>query len=221
MAEAEPEARAQRGLPFADELARGVVDRGDVVGVERVARAEQERGHPEPHAEDPGVADLVVLGRDQEKQHAPADCVQGEDERTHADHGTAVCTAPATGGGRVVHAFTLLQSMRNNERGAAIRPGCYLGSLCGTDATQQEALLVADYDSIESDIEATRERLAATIDQLVDRTSPKNVVRRQVSDVKGHFVDADGNPRTDNILKVAGGVAGFVAVVWLIRKVTR
>jgi len=80
---------------------------------------------------------------------------------------------------------------------------------------------VADYDSIESDIEATRERLAATIDQLVDRTSPKNVVRREVANVKGHFVDADGNPRTDNILKVAGGVAGFVAVVWLIRRVTR
>jgi len=80
---------------------------------------------------------------------------------------------------------------------------------------------VADYDSIESDIEATRERLAATIDQLVIRTSPKNVLRREVAAFKGHFVDAEGNPRTDNILKVAGGVAGFVVVVWVIRKVAR
>lgn len=80
---------------------------------------------------------------------------------------------------------------------------------------------MADYDSIESDIEVTRQRLAATIDQLVTRTSPKNVVRREVASVKGHFVDADGNPRTDNILKLAGGVAGFVAVVYLIRRVTR
>jgi hypothetical protein len=80
---------------------------------------------------------------------------------------------------------------------------------------------VADYDSIESDIEETRQHLAATIDQLVTRTSPKNVVRREVATIKGHFVDPDGNPRTDNILKVAGGVAGFVAVVWLIRRVAR
>ena len=80
---------------------------------------------------------------------------------------------------------------------------------------------MADYDSIESDIEETRQRLAATIDQLVTRTSPKNVVRREVAAVRGHFVDPDGNPRTDNILKLAGGVAGFVAVVYLIRKVAR
>ncbi|HSV38671.1 MAG TPA: DUF3618 domain-containing protein [Nocardioidaceae bacterium] len=80
---------------------------------------------------------------------------------------------------------------------------------------------MADYDSIEGDIEETRQRLAATIDQLVTRTSPKNVVRREVASVKGHFVDPDGNPRTDNILKLAGGVAGFVAVVYLIRKVAR
>ncbi len=80
---------------------------------------------------------------------------------------------------------------------------------------------MAAYDEIESDIAETRERLAATIDQLVTRTSPKNVVRREVAQVKAHFVDPDGNPRTDNILKLAGGVAGFVAVVWLIRKVAR
>jgi hypothetical protein len=80
---------------------------------------------------------------------------------------------------------------------------------------------VAEYQAIESDIEATRDRLAATIDQLVNRTSPKNVVRREVASLKGVFVAPDGSPRTDNILKVAGGVAGFVAVVVLIRKVTR
>lgn len=72
-----------------------------------------------------------------------------------------------------------------------------------------------------ADIEATRERLAATIDQIVDRTNPKNVLRRQVRGVKGYFVDDGGGPRTDNILKVAAGVAGFVAVVALIRKVSR
>lgn len=76
-------------------------------------------------------------------------------------------------------------------------------------------------ESIESDIEQTRERLAQTIDILLDRTSPKNVVRRQVADVKAFFVDAQGAPRTDNILKVVAGVGGFVGVVVVIRKVTR
>ena len=33
--------------------------------------------------------------------------------------------------------------------------------------------------------------------------------------------DAQGNPRTENILKVVGGVAGFVAVLVVIRRVTR
>ena len=76
-------------------------------------------------------------------------------------------------------------------------------------------------DRIEQDIEETRARLAATIDQLVDRTSPKKVVRREVNAVKATFVDAQGNPRTENILKVVGGVAGFVVVLVVIRKVTR
>jgi hypothetical protein len=76
-------------------------------------------------------------------------------------------------------------------------------------------------DSIEREMEETRDRLAFTIDQLVNRTSPKNVVRREVESVKGVFVDAQGNPRTENILKVAGGVVGFVAVLVLIRRVTR
>ena len=76
-------------------------------------------------------------------------------------------------------------------------------------------------ESLEREIEETRERLAATIDQLVDRTSPKNVVRREIAAAKAVFVDAEGNPRTENILKVVGGVAGFVGLLVVIRRVTR
>jgi uncharacterized protein DUF3618 len=76
-------------------------------------------------------------------------------------------------------------------------------------------------DSIEHDIEATRDRLAETIDQLVVRTSPKNIVRREIATVRGTFVDAYGNPRTENILKAVGGVAGVVALLVLIRRVSR
>jgi hypothetical protein len=80
---------------------------------------------------------------------------------------------------------------------------------------------VSQPDHIEHEIEETRARLAQTIDQLVDRTSPKNVVKREVNAVKRTFVDEQGNPRTENILKVVGGVAGFVVVLVVIRKVTR
>jgi hypothetical protein len=76
-------------------------------------------------------------------------------------------------------------------------------------------------DSIEDDIEATRERLAKTIDQLAYRASPKTIAKREVASVKALFVDAAGNPRTDNILKVAGGVVGFVVFVIVIRRVTK
>lgn len=75
--------------------------------------------------------------------------------------------------------------------------------------------------SIESDIEQTRARLASTIDQLAYRTSPKTIAKREVNQIKGFFVDANGAPRQDNILKVVGGVAGVVVVFTLIRKITK
>ena len=56
------------------------------------------------------------------------------------------------------------------------------------------------------EIEETRERLATTIDELIYRAHPKTIVGRQVAQVKAFFVDpATGEPRTENILKVAGG----------------
>jgi hypothetical protein len=76
--------------------------------------------------------------------------------------------------------------------------------------------------SLERDIEATRENLAATIDQLLYRVHPKTIVGREVSSIKAHFVDpATGQPRTDNILKVAGAVVGTVAFVVILRRVVR
>ena len=76
-------------------------------------------------------------------------------------------------------------------------------------------------ESIENEIEATRERLALTIDQLVYRASPKTIARREVASVKAHFVDAEGNLRTENILKTVGVVTGFVALMLTIRKVAK
>jgi hypothetical protein len=75
--------------------------------------------------------------------------------------------------------------------------------------------------ALEAEMEATRERLADTIDQLVHRTSPKTIARREMTSIKGYFVDLrTGQPRTTNILKVAGGVVGVVVLVGVLRKVT-
>lgn len=74
--------------------------------------------------------------------------------------------------------------------------------------------------SLESEIEETREHLAITIDQLLYRVHPKTIVSREVSSVKAHFVDVGtGTPRTDNILKAAGGVLGVIVLFVVIRKV--
>jgi len=74
--------------------------------------------------------------------------------------------------------------------------------------------------ALEAEMEATRERLAGTIDQLVHRTSPKTIVRREITTIKGYFVDLEtGQPRTTNILKVVGGVVGMVALFAVVRKV--
>jgi hypothetical protein len=79
-----------------------------------------------------------------------------------------------------------------------------------------------ELSSLESEIEATRERLASTIDQLVYRAHPKTIATRQANSIKAHFVDVrTGQPRTDNILKAAGGVVGVVVAFALIRKIVR
>jgi Protein of unknown function (DUF3618) len=81
---------------------------------------------------------------------------------------------------------------------------------------------VTNQTSLEHEIEQTRERLAHTIDQLLYRAHPKTIVRREATTVKGYFVDLQtGAPRTDNILKAAGAVAGCVALFVVVRTVVR
>lgn len=80
---------------------------------------------------------------------------------------------------------------------------------------------MSDQSALESEIEQTRVRLAATIDQLMYRSSPKTIARREVAQVRGFFVDADGRARTENIAKVVGGIAGAVALMAIVRKIVR
>ncbi len=75
-----------------------------------------------------------------------------------------------------------------------------------------------DPDAIVRDIEATRHRLAGTIDEIVDRTNPKNAARRTLERVKARFVDPDGSPRLENIVPVAGAALGAVVLIVVVRR---
>jgi hypothetical protein len=73
-------------------------------------------------------------------------------------------------------------------------------------------------EQIEADIAATRERLASTVDELVDRANPKNVALRQVEQAKSQVFDEQGQLRTQKIVAVAGAVVGVVGVLLVIRR---
>src|SRR4029077_10377602 len=79
VAEGEEEADAERALPVAHQLARRVVDRADVVGVERVAHAERVRRDADTDSED-SRAELQMLWSDEAEQQAEADDMQREDD---------------------------------------------------------------------------------------------------------------------------------------------
>ena len=64
---------------------------------------------------------------------------------------------------------------------------------------------------IEADIDRTREHLAATLDELSDRLSPRSLARTGGRQVKAQFIDArTGRPRTVRLAVLAGGVGAVV-----------
>jgi hypothetical protein len=73
-------------------------------------------------------------------------------------------------------------------------------------------------EQIEADIAATRARLASTVDELVDRAHPKNVVKRQVEQAKAQVFDERGELRTQKLIAVGGAVVGVVGMLLMIRR---
>lgn len=69
---------------------------------------------------------------------------------------------------------------------------------------------------IESDMEATRARLSATLDELKVAASPKNIADRQVRKVREFYVDEYGALRVDHVAVTVGVVVGLIVVrkVW-------
>jgi hypothetical protein len=79
----------------------------------------------------------------------------------------------------------------------------------------------SESDQLVDEIEEIRLRLASTVDELVDRAHPKSIARRNLANLKAHFVDPQGSPRFENIVPVVAGAAAVVTAIVLVRRLTR
>lgn len=77
----------------------------------------------------------------------------------------------------------------------------------------------SDPAAIEADIESTRARLAGTVDELAVRIHPKVIAQRGTEDAKARLLAAtttsDGQPRTERLAAIGGGVVAFLMLaIW-------
>lgn len=79
----------------------------------------------------------------------------------------------------------------------------------------------ADSDDLVNEIEQIRDRLADTVDALIDRAHPSTIARRSLASVKGRFVEPDGTPKVAALAPVLGGIAAIVAVIAFLRRLLR
>ena len=76
-------------------------------------------------------------------------------------------------------------------------------------------------DDLVDEIEETRERLAYTIDALIDRTSPRTIARRSLANLRGRFVDETGSPRLETIVPLVGVAVAVIGAIVVIRRLVR
>jgi hypothetical protein len=76
-----------------------------------------------------------------------------------------------------------------------------------------DATAVRTPAEIEAEIEHTRQRLAGTVDAIVDHVKPANVARRGVESAKAQVLDERGQVRVG---RAAGIAAAAVAIVALL-----
>ncbi|MBM7786398.1 DUF3618 domain-containing protein [Tenggerimyces flavus] len=74
---------------------------------------------------------------------------------------------------------------------------------------------------IEAELAATRERLAATVDSLVDRVHPKTLAARGVASAKDAVVDEYGGLRTERLVKFAAVAGGAIVALIVLRRIFR
>ena len=85
---------------------------------------------------------------------------------------------------------------------------------------------------IESDMSATRQRLAGSLESLIDVVHPNRIKQRTVATVKQRVneqvangkalvFNARGDLRKDRLAIAGGGLAGFIAFVTIVRAIAR
>ena len=92
----------------------------------------------------------------------------------------------------------------------------------GPASTASGPQLPSDPVVLERAIEERRAQLAATVDELVVRTSPREVARRTIADLSQRLREATRTPeggwRLERIGAVAGAVLAVVGLVVLLRR---
>jgi hypothetical protein len=92
----------------------------------------------------------------------------------------------------------------------------------------QPSLAGRSKSEIEADLGANRDRLAASVSELIDVVHPKRIKERTVDrlkaelqarldDVRAYFFNARGDVRTDHVVKVGSVVAGTLTAVLSLR----
>lgn len=68
---------------------------------------------------------------------------------------------------------------------------------------------------LETQIERSREELAASIDAIAEKVAPKNVASAAKNRARGVIVDSDGNLKKDKVAVLGGIALAFMTIlVW-------
>jgi hypothetical protein len=78
-----------------------------------------------------------------------------------------------------------------------------------------------EIDDLVDQIDQIRERLADTVDELVERAHPKAIAARSLGNLKAKFVDETGSPRMEKIVPLVAGAAVAVAALVVVRRLAR
>lgn len=85
---------------------------------------------------------------------------------------------------------------------------------------------------IEADLGATRDRLTSSIEALIDQVHPNRIKQREIANAKrfAHLeldnakalvFNARGDLRTNRVIAMAGGGAGFVTLLVILRVIVK
>jgi hypothetical protein len=75
-----------------------------------------------------------------------------------------------------------------------------------------------DPASIEAEIEAQREQLAETVDQLAHKLDVKAQAKERAADLKDRATTATGKPRPELVVAMVGAVVAVGLLVWWRRR---